>query len=416
MGAKKWRDSYNPYLEGKNVILIPDNDNDGREHMARVGASLNGKTANLKLIELPDLPSKGDVSDFIASFKHSEDAAERLAIIIDQAGPYEPPKKLTIDDVILPVSQFYKLEFRSRQELLFPWLKEDSINLVSGWRGCGKTWFALGVLDAVTRGDSFGPWKCKRPVPCLFLDGEMTVQDDRERIETLKLNSDRESPLYFYSDAYANQSGFPRAHLVNESWRQIIKKFLTTHKVKLWVLDNLASLASGLDENSKKDWDPINSWLLELRFAGISTIMLHHVNKDGGQRGTSAREDNWDISILLKAPHDYIPEDGARFVAHFNKARVQTKCLNLIGDTEFKMIRDESDRYIWSHGNVKSQNKNEVLRMLDDGMIYKEIAQDLSISTGLITKIKKQAIKDGYLTKKGKLTQEGVVYISGGAN
>ena len=57
MGAKKWRDSYNPYLEGKNVILIPDNDNEGREHMARVGASLNGKTANLKLLQIPGLPS-----------------------------------------------------------------------------------------------------------------------------------------------------------------------------------------------------------------------------------------------------------------------------------------------------------------------------------------------------------------------
>jgi putative DNA primase/helicase len=416
MGAKKWCDEYSKYLKGKRVVLIPDNDTEGREHMARVGASLKGKTTNLKLVELPGLPSKGDVSDFIESFGESDEAAERLSILIENAGPYEPPQKLTIDDVILPVGQFYHLEFAPRQELLFPWLKEDSINLVSGFRGCGKTWFALGVIDAVTRGGSFGPWECKNPVPCLFLDGEMTVQDDRERIEILQLNSDRKSPLYFYSDAYANQSGLPRAHLVNESWRQSIKRFLTTHRVKLWVLDNLASLAGGLDENSKRDWDPINSWLLELRFVGISTIMLHHVNKEGGQRGTSAREDNLDISIMLKTPHDYIPEDGARFVVHFSKHRIRTKYLNLIGDTEFKLIQDESDSYVWSYGNVKQQNKNEVLRMLDEGITYKEISQDLNISKGLITKIKKQAIKDGYISDRGKLTQDGFLHISGGAN
>ena len=57
-------------------------------------------------------------------------------------------------------------------------------------------------------------------------------------------------------------------------------------------------------------------------------------HKDGGQRGTSAREDNLDISIMLKKPHDYTPEDGARFIVHFSKARVSTSRLNLIGDTE----------------------------------------------------------------------------------
>jgi hypothetical protein len=61
---------------------------------------------------------------------------------------------------------------------------------------------------------------------------------------------------------------------------------------------------------------------------------------------------------------------------------------------------------------VKQQNKKEVLRMLDEGIKYKEISNDLDIATGLITKIKKQAIKDGYLSEKGKLTQDGFLYVS----
>ena len=109
-------------------------------------------------------------------------------------------------------------------------------------------------------------------------------------------------------------------------------------KIKFWVIDNLASLASGIDENVKKDWDPINQWLLELRFSGITTLMLHHTNKEGGQRGTSAREDNIDISIMLKNARDYTPEDGARFIVHFTKQRIPTKDLQLISDTEFKLI------------------------------------------------------------------------------
>ena len=94
-GAKKWRDTYSDCLKGKHVILIPDNDLAGREHMAKIGTSLKGCAASLKWLDLPDLPSKGDVSDFIARYDEKEDAAERLAIMIQNAELYQPPKKPT---------------------------------------------------------------------------------------------------------------------------------------------------------------------------------------------------------------------------------------------------------------------------------------------------------------------------------
>ena len=34
-----------------------------------------------------------------------------------------------------------------------------------------------------------------------------------------------------------------------------MKSILLSRKIKLWVVDNLASLAAGIDENVKKDWD-----------------------------------------------------------------------------------------------------------------------------------------------------------------
>ena len=407
MGAKKWRDEYNEALKGKDIVLIPDNDNEGKEHMTQVAVSLNGTAKSLKWIDLPGLSSKGDVSDWVAKFDPIDEAAERLAVMIDRADFYEPPKKKSLEDVILDSSKFAEIDMPAKQELLYPWLKEDSINLLSGWRGTGKTWLALGLLDAVTKGEPFGPWECKKSVPCLFLDGEMPASDIIERINALNLHLDRKNPLYIYSDALANSFGLPRAHLANESWRTKMKSILLTRKIKLWVIDNLASLASGLDENSKKDWDPINSWLLELRFAGITTKMLHHVNKEGTQRGTSAREDNLDISIMLKTPRDFTPEDGARFIVHFTKARVPTKDLQLISDTEFKLIEDESGRYVWVWGNVRKENRKAVLELINDGMDQKTICETLDLSKGYVSKVRSKAIKDGYLSSKGELTQSG---------
>ena len=412
MGAKKWRPEYSDFLKAKHVVLIPDNDNEGKEHMALVGASLNGTAASLKLLELPGLPSKGDISDWIEGFADKEDAAERLAVMIENAKPYTPPKKATIEDAVLDSLDFKTLDLPEKKMLLHPWLSEQGICLISGWRGAGKTWAALGILDAITTGQSWGPWEAGEPVPCLFLDGEMPCQDVKDRLNDIDHGLERKAPLYVYSDSYANQLGLPRAHLASEKWRTEMKRILITRKVKLWGIDNLASLASGLDENSKKDWDPVNSWLLELRFAGISTIMLHHVSKGGLQRGTSAREDNLDISITLRRPHDYVPEDGCRFILHFTKARVATKHLPLLGDYEFKLVQDEHDRAVWIYGSVKKERKKEIIRLLDDGLDQKSIREMLGVTKGYVSRIKNEAIKDGLLSKKGKLTQTGFLYVN----
>jgi 5S rRNA maturation endonuclease (ribonuclease M5) len=414
MGAKKWRDSYNQYLEGKKVILIPDNDNQGKEHMAKIGASLNGKTANLKLLELPGLQSKGDISDFIEKFNgDKEAAAERIALMIENAKPYEPPKTYSYEDAILGTNNFRSIEVSERKALLSPWCKENSNGLIFGPRGIGKSWFVIGVLDAISRGQDFGAWRCEKSVTCMFVDGEMTISDMQERIDDLNLLSgERKNPLFIYSDHYANQLGLPRASLINETWRTKMKSILIAKKIKFWVLDNIASLAPNLDENKKQDWDPINQFLLDLRFNGISTCLLHHESKEGKQRGTSAREDNLDYSIQLKYPSDYMPEDGCRFVVRFTKARVKTANLNLISNTEFKLDQNEKGQTTWSFKNVKAAHKMEVIKMLDEGFDQKTISEALGISKGYLSKIKKRAIKDNLITANGKLTQSGFLYVS----
>jgi DNA primase len=84
MGVRKWKDEYNDFLKGKYIALPPDNDNEGREHMTQVAISLNGTAKILKWIDLPDLPSKGDVSDWIAKYDDKADAAERLLVMLTE--------------------------------------------------------------------------------------------------------------------------------------------------------------------------------------------------------------------------------------------------------------------------------------------------------------------------------------------
>jgi len=65
MGAGKWGLVDASPLKDRPCIIIPDNDDAGRSHAQQVAASLSGQASVVKILELPDLPEKGDVSDFI---------------------------------------------------------------------------------------------------------------------------------------------------------------------------------------------------------------------------------------------------------------------------------------------------------------------------------------------------------------
>ncbi|MEW6771236.1 MAG: DUF927 domain-containing protein [Bacillota bacterium] len=65
-GAGKWRREYSEALRGADVVILPDSDEPGRKHAEQVAKSLRGVAASVKVLELPGLPEKGDVSDWLA--------------------------------------------------------------------------------------------------------------------------------------------------------------------------------------------------------------------------------------------------------------------------------------------------------------------------------------------------------------
>lgn len=81
-GAGKWRDEYADSLAGARVVIIPDNDEVGREHAQAVLDSLTGKAAQAAILNLPGLPPKGDVSDWLG---RSGNDARRLADLVMEA-------------------------------------------------------------------------------------------------------------------------------------------------------------------------------------------------------------------------------------------------------------------------------------------------------------------------------------------
>ena len=66
-GAKKWQPEHTAFLQGADVVLLPDNDPAGAAHVDTVARGLLPRVKRLRLLELPNLKSKGDVVDWSAA-------------------------------------------------------------------------------------------------------------------------------------------------------------------------------------------------------------------------------------------------------------------------------------------------------------------------------------------------------------
>jgi putative DNA primase/helicase len=90
-GAGNWLPEYSESLRGKNCILLPDNDGPGRQHALKVAESLRGRAKSIKIVELPGLLEKGDVSDWIDAGGTRED----LLKLIENAPEWNPNDKIS---------------------------------------------------------------------------------------------------------------------------------------------------------------------------------------------------------------------------------------------------------------------------------------------------------------------------------
>ena len=64
-GAGKWRDEYSAALAGAHVAILPDNDEPGESHALAVARSVAPNARSVRIVRLPNLPAKGDVSDWL---------------------------------------------------------------------------------------------------------------------------------------------------------------------------------------------------------------------------------------------------------------------------------------------------------------------------------------------------------------
>ena len=86
-GAGKWQKGYTESLAGAKLVILPDADPPGQKHALVIAAACREIAASVKVIYLPGLPDKGDVSDWLAG-GHTR---EELQTLVEQAEEWTAP-------------------------------------------------------------------------------------------------------------------------------------------------------------------------------------------------------------------------------------------------------------------------------------------------------------------------------------
>lgn len=272
MGAGKWRDDFTAYFSGKKIVVIPDNDETGRKHAQAVARSLSSVAEWVKIIELPGLPLKGDVSDWM----HAGGTKEEIVRIIKEAplwkaeGPAErkaPKMKLT------KLSDLFDEPEESVEWAVENMLPAGGFSVIAAKPKVGKSTLTRHLALCVARGDPFlGREVMQGPVILYSLEEKRS--EVKRHFKDMGARGDEE--LYMYA-------GSAPLDALNEV-RQKVEEI----KPALVVIDPLFRLTRVRDGNDYAQvTQALEPLLMLARETGTHVLCVHHTSKGDRQGGDS---------------------------------------------------------------------------------------------------------------------------------
>jgi hypothetical protein len=224
-----------------------------------------------------------------------QSALEKL--IVDQLS-YEKAQDL------MTVKELMKLDAK-RDYLIPDVLPHPSVVLIYGAGGDGKSMSAWALAKHIATGQPFLVRGNHVPVeqgPVLLLNGDQPLVQLKEQLEEMDF------PV---TDQTLIQTDWQL-----QRYAQFIK-LMEKHRPKLVVIDSLIGCSGGraFDENKSEFAQPLY-WLTKNNgdlFPATTILIVHHANKNGGFRGTSAIRDAVDETWALRKPTD---EEKGRVGGH----------------------------------------------------------------------------------------------------
>lgn len=295
------------------------------------------------------------------------------------------------------LGQFLSANFPEPEPVLGRLLREGSLAMVHGPAGVGKTFFMLAMAVAGAYGQDFLGWRPAKPVPVVYVDGEMTCTDVQWRLKqltqwVLEVVDTRWEPFHIVTPDLQPSA---IAKIDTPDGKTALVDAVMRNSARLVFLDNLSCLTDPEDDNAASSWSAVQELLQHLRLAKIAAVIGHHSGKNGQQRGTSRRADILDLVLQLKPVGDAAPDGRTRVQVEFEKARhLQAREKESFIAT---LEPHQMGGLAWSRGELALPVGDRTREMLATGMLPSEIASELHTARSYVYRIQGEMLSTGEL-------------------
>jgi RecA-family ATPase len=307
----------NEHFKNRHVVILPDNDQPGRWHASQVATNLHGIAASLKIVELPGLGDKQDVSDWLDAgnlYQNIAALADKTPLWLPDPDAPAPPlneeAKTTEEENKPPPLPFINIAawlaqpVPERQWIVRDRIPANNVTLLSGEGSVGKSILSLHLATAVVLGRD---WLSALPE----LGAAIVVcceDDDSELWRRLDL---------IFQHYNASYSDFKDLHLLSLAGQETLmatpdrsalmqptKLFARVHEAacdmrpKLIVLDNSADVFGG-NENDRAQVRQFIGLLRGMAIAsGAGVLLTSHPSLAGISSGTGLSGSTaWNASV-----------------------------------------------------------------------------------------------------------------------
>lgn len=253
-------------LQGRTVYLLADNDPAGTKRAEKAMEKLSGIATTLA-IELPDLPPKGDVTDWLEAGGTAEEL-EGMARTAKAPAANDNKRLTSINAELLMGMTFSPIKY------VVPGFVAEGLTILGGRPKLGKSWLSLDFSIAVaTGGTSLGADCEPGDVLYLALEDNPRRLQDRLRLVLPKFQRPDLSRLTLQTEAPKVGSGLIEAL---EAWRKSIDN------PRLIIIDTLAIVRpakKGNQDSYAADYEalsPLQRYASEHRLA---IVVVTHVRK-----------------------------------------------------------------------------------------------------------------------------------------
>ena len=289
-GAGKWKPEYTAQLTAagiEQIVILPDHDDPGRAHAAQVAISCQVAGLHVKVVTLPDLPVKGDVSDWLDA-GHTKD--ELTALV--KGSPVSVSGSPLGVGVLTRNETAESLPWRTAAEiaLLAPERPEWIVYGLVGpgivteidgkLKASGKTTFLATMVAAVVTNRPF----LNHPTtasPVLW----MTEERPQTFLETLRrahLEARTDVQVLHWHDV---------KHLPWPAIMAAATDYALSIGARVLIVDTIGQWAGlrGEDENNNGSQLTAAAPLQDAAAKGLAVVVARHERKGGGDVGESGR-------------------------------------------------------------------------------------------------------------------------------